>query len=353
MLLSGVIRESKSPYASPVVLVRKKDGNLRVCVVFRKINTKTIRDAYPLPRISETLEALEGARWFCTLDLQSGYLQVGMAEKDKPKTAMTTPFGLFEFNRMPFGLTNAPATFQRLMERCLTGLNLKICLAYLDDVIVFVRTFEEMLERLEAVLKRLGGHGLKLFQTKLTFLGHVVSKDGVEPVPEKISALPKWLENPLKTRRELQTFFSFAAYYRNFVEGFATIAAPFHQMIRQPKTNDTCTSRKTKPSAFQWTETCQRAFESLTTKLSESPVLAFPDFSLPFILHTDASGVGLGAVLYQMQNGKQRVLAYASRSLNHSEQRYCAYRREILALKWAITEKFRSYLYMRKFHVIA
>ena len=153
-----------------------------------------------------------------------------MAEKDKPKTALTTPFGLFEFNHMPFGLTNAPATFQRLMERCLTGLNLKICLAYLDDVIVFVRTFEEMLERLEAVLKRLGGHGLKLFQTKLTFLGHVVSKDGVEPVPEKISALPRWLENPLKTRRELQTFFSFAAYYRNFVEGFATIAAPFHQI---------------------------------------------------------------------------------------------------------------------------
>ena len=243
---------------------------------------------------------------------------------DKPKTAMTTPFGLFEFNRMPFGLTNAPATFQRLMERCLTGLNLKICLAYLDDVIVFARTFEEMLERLEAVLKRLGGHDLKLkpskcklFQTKLTYLGHVVSKDGVEPDPEKISALPKWLENPPKTRRELQAFLGFAGYYRNFDEEFATIAAPLHQMIRQPKTNDT--SRKTKPSAFQWTEACQRAFESLITKLSESPVLAFPDFSLPFTLHTDASGVGLGTVLYQMQDGKQRVLAYASRSLNHSD----------------------------------
>ena len=198
MSLSGVVRESKSPYASPVMLVRKKDGNLRVCVDFRKINAKTIRDAYALPRISETLEALEGAYLFSTLDLQSGYLQVGRAEKDKPKTAMTTPFGLFEFNRMPFGLTNAPATFQRLMERCLTGLNLKICLAYLDDVIVFARTFEEMLEKLEAVLKRLGGHGLKLkpskcklFQTKLAYLGHVVSKDGVEPDPEKISEMAR------------------------------------------------------------------------------------------------------------------------------------------------------------------
>ena len=161
MLSSGVIRESKSPYASPTVLVRKKDGGLRVCVDFRKINTKTIRDAYPLPRTSDTLEALEGARWFCSLDLQSGYLQVRVAEKDKPKTALTTPFGLYEFNRMPFGLTNAPATFQRLMERCLSGLNLKICLVYLDDVIVFARTFEEMLERLEAVLRRLGEFGFE------------------------------------------------------------------------------------------------------------------------------------------------------------------------------------------------
>ena len=188
-------------------LVRKKDGGLRVCVDFRKINAKTIRDAYPLPRIYDTLEALGGARWFCSLDLQSGYLQVMVAEKDKPKTALTTPFGLYEFNRMPFGLTNAPATFQRLMERCLSGLNLKICLVYLDDVIVFARTFEEILERLEAVLKRLGKLVLKLrpskcklFQTKLTYLRHVVSENGVEPDPEKISAHP----NGWRIHREIE-----------------------------------------------------------------------------------------------------------------------------------------------------
>ncbi|CAB3989530.1 Hypothetical predicted protein [Paramuricea clavata] len=351
MLSSGVIRESKSPYASPAVLVRKKDGGLRVCVDFRKINAKTIRDAYPLPGISDTLEALEGARWFCSLDIQSGYLQVRVAEKDKPKTALTTPFGLYEFNRMPFGLTNAPATFQRLMERCLSGLNLKICLVYLDDVIVFARTFEEMLERLEAVLRRLGEFGLKLkpskcklFQTKLTYLGHVVSENGVEPDPEKISALPKWLENPPRNRKELQTFLGFAGYYRNFVEGFAKIAAPLYDLIKEPNAK--------MPRTFLWTETCQYAFESLISKLSTSPVLAFPDFTLPFVLHTDASGVGLGAVLYQLQNGKKRVLAYGSRSPTHSEQRYCANRREFLALKWAVTEKFRSYLYGRKFHVI-
>ncbi|KAK3732649.1 hypothetical protein QZH41_001445 [Actinostola sp. cb2023] len=192
LLAGGIIRESKSPYASPVVLVRNKDGSLRVCVDFRKINAKTVR----LPRITERVEALQGSQWFCSLDLQSGYLQVEVEEKDNAKTAMTTPFGLFEFNRMPFGLTNAPATFQRLMERCLTGLNLQICLAYLDDIIVFAKSFEEILSRLDQVFDRLSGYGLKLkpskcslFQTELKYLRHIVSREGVSPDPDKVKAL--------------------------------------------------------------------------------------------------------------------------------------------------------------------
>ena len=166
MLEAGAIRKSKSPYSSPVTLVRKKDKGLRICVDFRQLNRKTIKDAYPIPRIKETLEALQGAKWFCTLDLQSGYLQVKMTEKEREKTRMTTPFGLYEFNRMPFGLTNAPATFQRLMERCLGDLNLRTCLVYLDDIAVFGKSFDETLERLEAVLKRLGKFGLKLKPSK-------------------------------------------------------------------------------------------------------------------------------------------------------------------------------------------
>ncbi|KAK3749370.1 hypothetical protein QZH41_009456, partial [Actinostola sp. cb2023] len=226
----GVIRESKSPYASPVVLVRKRDGSLRICIDYRKINAKTVRDSYPLPRIQETLEALHGARWFCSLYLQSGYLQVEVKEEDKHKTAVTTPFGLYEYNRMAFGLTNAPATFQRLMERCLTGLNLEICLAYLDDFIVFARSFDEILERLEAVLTRLGEYGLKLkpskcklFQTKLTYLGHVVSREGVGPDPDKVVVLKKWLGHPPKNVKELQTFLGFAGYYRSFIETVAKV----------------------------------------------------------------------------------------------------------------------------------
>ena len=221
LLEAGIIQESKSPYASPVVLVRNKDGSLRVCVDFRRLNAKTVRDSYPISCITETLESLQGAKWFCSLDLQSGYLQVEMAEEDKQKTAMTTPFGLFEYNRMPFGLTNAPATFQRLMERCLVGLNLNICLAYLDDVIVFSKSFEEMLSRLEAVLQRLSEYRLKLkpskcklFQTLVTYLGHVVSSEGVGPDPDKLTAVREWLEHPPTSVRELQTFLGFAGYCR-------------------------------------------------------------------------------------------------------------------------------------------
>ena len=211
MLEAGVIKESKSPYSSPIVLVRKKDKGLRICVDFRQLNRKTIKDAYRIPRIKETLKTLQGAKWFCTLDLQSGYLQVEMAEKDREKTGMTAPFGLYEFNRMLFGLTNAPATFQRLMERCLGDLNLRTCLVYLDDIVVFGKSFDETLERLEAVLKRLGKFGLKLkpskckiFLNEIPFLGHIVSDKGVAPDPSKVESVTDWLSNPPSSTSELQ-----------------------------------------------------------------------------------------------------------------------------------------------------
>ena len=336
--------------------MRKKTGELRVCVDFRRLNAKTIRNSYPLPRITETLEALKGAQYFCTLDLQSGYLQVKMKEEDQEKTAMTTPFGLFEFNRMAFGLTNAPASFQRLMERCLAGLNLRICLAYLDDIIVFGQTVEEVIERLEVVLKRLGDFGLKLktskcklFQTRVRYLGHVVSKDGVEPDSEKVNAVKEWLTHPPTNAKELQTFVGFSSYYRCFIEGFSKISRPLHSLVGQTSKKPGQPKRRI---PFQWTTECQVAFETLIQKLISSPILAYPDFELPFVLHTDASSDGLGAALYQVQDGKQRVIAYGSRTLNEAEKRYSAYRREILAMKWAVTEKFRDYLYGRSFDVL-
>ena len=303
MLEAGVIRESKSPYSSPVVLVRKKDKGLRICVDFRQLNRKTIKDAYPIPRIKETLEALQGAKWFCTLDLQSGYLQVEMAEKDREKTGTTTPFGLYEFNRMPFGLTNAPATFQRLMERCLGDLNLRTCLVYLDDIVVFGKSFDETLERLEAVLKRLGKFGLKLkpskcklFLNEIPFLGHIVSDKGVAPDPSKVKSVTDWLSNPPSSTSELQTFLGFVGYYRSFIQNFSAIAQPLYQLLGGRTGN-----KKTLPQ-WRWTYDCQKAFELLISKLTQPPILAYRDFAEPFILHTDASGSGLGAALYQTQD---------------------------------------------------
>uniref|UniRef100_A0A8C6TVK3 ribonuclease H n=1 Tax=Neogobius melanostomus TaxID=47308 RepID=A0A8C6TVK3_9GOBI len=236
LLNSGIIQPSSSPYASPIVIVQKKDGSMRLCVDYRLLNAKTRKDAYPLPRIEESLDALGGARWFSTLDLASGYNQVPIAEKDKAKTAFCTPFGLFEFNRMPFGLCNAPSTFQRLMERIFGDQSFQSLLLYLDDIIIFSSSFHDHLQRLELVLARLQEHNLKLklkkcqfFQSQVKYLGHIVSSNGVATDPEKISVVEQW-KRPT-TATELQSFLGFASYYRRFVEGFSKFAAPLHRLV--------------------------------------------------------------------------------------------------------------------------
>ena len=212
MLDADAIRESQSPFSSNIVLVRKKDNSLRFCIDFRKLKNRTVKDAYSLPRIEETIDSLSGAKYFSKLDLRSGYWQVGIKEADKHKTAFSVgPLGFFECNRMAFGLTNAPATFQRLTERCMGELHLKECLIYLDDIIIFSKTFEEHLERLENVFKQLERHGLKLkgskcefFKTQVQYLGHIVSDKGVQNDPDKISALKKW---PVPSNiRDLRSF---------------------------------------------------------------------------------------------------------------------------------------------------
>uniref|UniRef100_A0A8C7XG91 ribonuclease H n=1 Tax=Oryzias sinensis TaxID=183150 RepID=A0A8C7XG91_9TELE len=238
LLDSQVIRESSSPYASPIVLVRKKDGSLRMCVDYRQLNRKTRKDAFPLPRIEESLDALCGAKWFSTLDLASGYNQVSVNERDRPKTAFCTPFGLFEFNRMPFGLCNAPATFQRLMERMFGAEHCQSLLLYLDDIIVFSSSLEDHLNRLDRVLGRLHREGLKVklekccfFRKEVNYLGHLVSREGVSTDPSKVSAVANW-PHPT-TVSELRSFLGFASYYRRFVEGFSKLAAPLHRLVAE------------------------------------------------------------------------------------------------------------------------
>uniref|UniRef100_A0A3B1K6C6 Gypsy retrotransposon integrase-like protein 1 n=1 Tax=Astyanax mexicanus TaxID=7994 RepID=A0A3B1K6C6_ASTMX len=356
---AGVIRPSKSPYASPIVVVTKKDGSLRICMDYRKLNSCSTRDAFPLPRVEEALEALGEAKYFSTLDLTSGYWQVEVAEADKHKTAFSTPMGLFEANRMPFGLQNSPSTFQRLMTCCFGDLNFESLLIYLDDIVIFSRTFDEHLERLQMVFDRLRKYGLKLkpqkchlLRREVLYLGHVVSSDGIKTDPDKISKVAGW--KVPENRHELLQFLGFAGYYRRFIEGYASIAAPLYRLTSgDPRKKKR--GRKGPPAVglpFIWTEECENAFQTLKTKLTTAPVLGYADYSQPFVLQTDASLAGLGAVLAQVQDGRERVIAYASRGLNPAETRYPAHKLEFLALKWAVTDKFYDHLYGHKFSVL-
>ena len=320
-----------------------------------KLNILTIKDSYALPRIEETFDALHGAKWFSTLDIKSAYWQVEIEEQDKHKTAFVVgQLGFYECERMPFGLTNAPATFQRLIESCMGDLNLHQCLLYLDDIVIFSQTYEEHLNRLESIFERLQTAGLKLkpskckfFRRSIKYPGHIVSSDGVGTDPDKTSCVEEW---PIPTTvKQFQSFLGFVGYYRRFIKGFSKIAKPLHAITRGEIVNPKTKKRK---DNFHWSEEQQNAFESPKHHVTHAPVLAFANFKEPFILHTDASTSGLGAALYQYQaDGKQRVVAFASRGLNKSERNYPAHKLEFLALKWAITDKFHDYLYGNHFEV--
>lgn len=338
----GVIEESQSPWVSPVLLVKKKDGSIRFCVDYRKLNDVTVKDSFPLPKIDDLLDRLAGYSWYSTLDLKSGYWQVKVDPADRPKTAFSIGKGLWQFVVMSFGLCNAPATFQRLMEEELRDLLYQICLVYLDDVITFGNSFDQVLDRLKQIFLRFRKAGLKIspkkcvfFSRKIKYLGHIISKKGKETDPEKIEAVAGW---PLpNTKKQLKSFLGFCSYYRKFVKGFSSIAKPLYAM----------TEGKGK---LHWTDERMEDFDRLKKALSSPPMLALPVGKGGFILDTDASNHGIGAVLSQVQDGQERVIAYYSHTLSKEEQRYCVTRRELLAIVEAI-KFFRHYLYGRRFTV--
>lgn len=341
MLDLGVIEPSMSEWCSPVVIVFKKDGSLRICIDFRKINSVSEFDAYPMPRIDDLLDRIGAAGYITTLDLCKGYWQVPLEVSSRPYTAFRTPAGLFQFTVMPFGLHGAPATFQRLMDKVLQGCE-EFSAAYLDDVVIFSATWEEHVQHLRTVLQKIKMAGLTLNVAKCDwarqetrYLGYQLGKGEVRPQMDKVEAIQK-CPRP-QTKKEVRSFLGLAGWYRRFVPQFATIAAPL-----------TALTTKHQKNPVNWTEDCETAFNTLKTYLCSSPVLRSPDFSRRFVVQVDASEVGLGAVLAQREVEAEQPILYLSRKLLPRESRYSVIEKEGLAIKWAL-ESLKYYLLGREF----
>jgi hypothetical protein len=343
MLNAGIIRESRSPWASPVVLIPKKDGSKRFCVDSRKLNAQSINDAYPLPRVSDILDRLQGSVWFSTIDMKAGFWQISMAPESIAKTAFITPDGLYEFVKAPFGLKNLPAEFSRRMRQALG--DLPYVEIYLDDVTVHSKGYKEHIQHLEIVLERFRQVGLKLNPKKCVFLarsvhllGHVISADGVAMDPAKIETIKNM--KYCKNVKHVQQFLGLCGYYRRFVKDFAKIAYPLNHLIK-------------KDTVWKFDDECIKAFETLRAALMEQPILRQADFSKSFTLYTDTSGFCIGAILSQVDDkGAEYVCEYASRLLKAPEVNYTVSEKECLGVLWGC-QHFRVYLHGTRFRIVS
>ncbi len=343
MLEAGVIEPSVSPWASPVLLVPKKDSTYRFCVDYRRVNRVTVQNAAPLPHMQDVLEALEGSQVFTTLDLRAGYWQMSVRPRDRPKTAFITHMGLYQFRKVPFGLCNAPAKFSQLMTQVLGDAQYKHCIAYLDDVVIYSKSFQDHMRHLDDVFRRLEMAGLKLkmskckfLQRKVEFLGHIVSKDGIEPCPSKTDVIRHLA--PPTTVKEVRSFLGMVGYYRRFIRGFANLAKPLTNLTK-------------KDQPYHWTKECQDAWTALKTHLVEAPILRFPSPRKPFVIYTDASTTAIGAILTQKDDeGREHVVQYLSHQLTDVQTRWGTTEREAYAIIYAMA-KFRHYILGTKFIV--
>ena len=345
MEANEIIEPSASEWAAPVVLVAKKDGSLRFCVDYRKLNSVTSCDAYPMPRVDELIDKLGSAAYITTLDLIRGYWQVPVEERCRPLMAFVTPFGLYQFKMMPFGLSGAPATFQRLMDQVLRGLD-TFSAAYLDDVVIFSASWSEHLKHLRAVLQRLREAGLTVKPRKCQFgmkqcsyLGHIVGSGVVQPELPKLQAVESF-PTP-QTKKQVRGFLGLTGYYRKFIPNYAEVASPLTDL-----------TKKSAPTRVVWTEACEVAFQVLKKSLCSTPVLRGPNFAKPFVLQTDASERGVGAVLAQVgDDGEEHPIAYFSRKLLPREEKFSTIEKECLAIKLAC-QSFRVYLLGKKFTIL-
>ena len=344
MLSSGQIQKSYSSWSSPVLLVKKKDGSYRFVIDYRQLNNITERDSYPLPRIDETLNRLNGNNYFSKLDLKTGYHQIPIHSSDKEKTTFVTYNGIFHFNVMPQGLKNAPSSFQRIMYELLVNTRWDFCLVYIDDVIIFSRTFDQHVAHLNEVFAVLYNANLQLnpqkcslLQCEINYLGHTINGQGIRPLQDNVDAIIK-LPTPT-TPKQVHSFVQAANYYSDHIENFSKIAAPLYPYTKK------------NANWKGWTTQMENAYNDLKHRLTTSPVfLNFPDDTSPLVLSTDASGHGMGGILRQITSDGPKVIKYVSKKFNTAQKKYSTTERECLALVWCI-QKLKEYIWGRPIQV--
>ncbi|GJU18833.1 putative reverse transcriptase domain-containing protein [Tanacetum coccineum] len=331
----GFIRPSSSPWGAPVLFVKKKDGSFRMCIDYRELNKLTVKNRYPLPRIDDLFDQLQGSSIYSKIDLRSGYHQLRVREEDIPKTAFRTRYGHYEFQVMPFGLTNAPAVFMDLMNRVCKPYLDKFVIVFIDDILIYSKNKQEHAEHLKLILELLKKEQLyakfskcEFWIPKVQFLGHVIDSQGIHVDPAKIESVKDWASP--KSAMEIRQFLGLAGYYRRFIEGFSKIAKPMTKL----------TQKKIK---FDWSDKAEAAFQLIKQKLCSAPILALPEGNEDFIAYCDASIKGLGAVLMQ----REKVIAYASRQLKIHEKNYTTHDLELGAVVFAL-KIWRHYLYGTK-----
>ncbi|GJT82070.1 putative nucleotidyltransferase, ribonuclease H [Tanacetum coccineum] len=331
----GFIRPSSSPWGAPVLFVKKKDGSFRMCIDYRELNKLTVKNRYPLPRIDDLFDQLQGSSVYSKIDLRSGYHQLRVREEDIPKTAFRTRYGHYEFQVMPFGLTNAPAVFMDLMNRVCKPYLDKFMIVFIDDILIYSKNKQEHEEHLKLILELLKKEELyakfskcEFWIPKVQFLGHVIDSEGIHVDPAKIESIKDWTSP--KSPTEIRQFLGLTGYYRRFIEGFSKIAKPMTKL----------TQKKVK---FKWGDKQEAAFQLLKQKLCSAPILALPEGSKDFIAYCDASKKGLGVVLMQ----REKVISYASRQLKIHEKNYTTHDLELGAVVFAL-KIWRHYLYGTK-----
>ena len=346
----GFIQPSKSPFGAPVLFVKKKDGTFRMCIDYRGLNKVTIKNGYPLPRVEELFDRLQGAKYFSKIDLRSGYYQLRIADEDVHKTAFRTRYGHYEFLVLPFGLTNAPASFMHLMQRILRPYLDKFAIGFLDDILIYSKTLEEHNKHVRLVLDKLREHQLyakeskcEFFQTKIGFLGHIVSSQGIEMEPDKLAAIRDW--PALKTIPDVMSFLGLAGYYRRFIRNYSDICIPISDLVK-----GSASQKKRSKEPVEWGVKQQEAFDKLKKVMSSAPFLLLPNPSLPYVIEADASGYAVGAVLLQDQGSGLQPIAFMSKKMLPAERNYPIHEQEELAIICALRE-WRHYVHGTKFTI--